>query len=220
MVRPKSKVDMLKPVEALQHQSARNQKSHRDRNLRDDENIQPSAPRRASADSLIALLKTRHHVAFAGAFQCRNQSEDHAGRERYEEGKTQYASVNFEIEKEAGERSTLDRIHRGEDRHDPMREQQTAHAAEHRQQHAFGEKLPDQSPSACAQPTPQCEFACARNAARELKIRYVCATNEQQKRNTSHKREKRFANVAGQVAEQFLPYEITLTVHPRRNCGY
>src|SRR6266487_4971964 len=63
MVRPKSKVDMLKPVEALQHQSARNQESHRDRNLRDDETIKPSAAGRANADSLIALLKTRHHVA-------------------------------------------------------------------------------------------------------------------------------------------------------------
>src|SRR6266516_1314085 len=205
MVRPKSKVDMLKPVEALQHQSARNQESHRDRNLRDDENIKPSAAGRANADSLIALLKTPHHVAFAGAFQRRKQSEDHAGCERYEESKTQYASVNLEIMKEGGERNTLNRIHRGEDRHDPMREQQTAHAAEHRQQHAFGEKLPDQSPSACAQRTSQCEFACARNAARELKIRHVCATNEQQKYDTCHKREKRFANVAGQVAEQFLP---------------
>src|SRR6266516_1435180 len=92
MVRPKSKVDMLKPVEALQHQSARNQESHRDRNLRDDEHIKPSAAGRANADSLIALLKTRHHVAFAGAFQRRKQSEDHAGCERYEESKTQCAS--------------------------------------------------------------------------------------------------------------------------------
>src|SRR6266487_2051374 len=133
MVRPKSKVDMLKPVEALQHQSARNQESHRDRDLRDDENIKPSASGRASADSLIALLKTRHHVAFASAFQRGNQSEDHAGRERHEEGKTQYASVNFEIVKEAGERNTPDRIHRSEDRHNPIREQQTAHPAERRQ---------------------------------------------------------------------------------------
>src|SRR6266513_1443037 len=142
MVRPKPKIDMLKPVEALQHQSARNQKSHRDRNLRDDQNIEPSPAGPAAADSLIAFLKTRHDFAFAGAFQRRNQSEDHAGRERYEEGKTQYASVNSETVKEAGERSTLDRTHRGEDRHDPIREQQTAHPAEHRQQHAFGEKLP------------------------------------------------------------------------------
>src|SRR5439155_5138959 len=171
----------------------------------DDENIKPSAAGRASADSLSALLKTRHHVAFASAFQRGNQSEDHAGSERYEEGKTQYASVNFEIVKEAGERNTPDRIHRSEDRHDPIREQQTADAAEHRQQHAFGEKLPDQSPSACAQRASQCEFAFARDAARELKIRHVCATNEQEKYDTCHKREKRFANVAGQVAEQFLP---------------
>src|SRR5207244_13479622 len=102
MVRPEPKIDMLKPVEALQHQSARNQKSHRDRNFRDDENIKPSAAGRASPDSLIALLKTRHHFAFAGAFQRRNQSEDHAGRERYEEGKTQYAAVNSAILKERG----------------------------------------------------------------------------------------------------------------------
>src|SRR5437773_9318536 len=122
MVRPEPKIDMLKLVEALQHQSARNQKSHRDRNLRDDENIKPSAAGRTGADSLIALLKTRHHFAFAGPFQRRNQSEDDAGRERYEEGKTQYASVNSEIVKEAGERNTPDRIHRGEHRHDPMRQ--------------------------------------------------------------------------------------------------
>src|SRR5439155_649763 len=100
MVRPEPKIDMLKPIEALQHQSARNQKSHRDRNLRDDENIEPSA---------------------------------------------------------------------------------------------------------CAQRASQCEFACARNAARQLKIRHVCATNEQEKYHTGHKREERFANVAGQIAEQFLP---------------
>ena len=86
-----------------------------------------------------------------------------------------------------------------------MRQQQTAHAAEYRQQHAFSEKLPHQSPSACAQRASQCEFACARNAARELKIRHVCATNEQEKYHTGHKREERFANVAGQIAEQFLP---------------
>ena len=81
MVRLEPEIDVLKPIEALQHQTARNQKSHRDRDLRDDENIKPSASTHATAGSLVAFLKARHHVAVAGAYQRRNESEDYARQE-------------------------------------------------------------------------------------------------------------------------------------------
>src|SRR5262245_25845526 len=116
----KSKIDMLKSLEALQHQSAASQQRHRNGNFRDDQNIQPSKAGHAWT-SLVAFFKTRHDFAFARSLPCRHQSENHAGYERNEHCKNQNASVDPKIMKESSEGNLLDRIQRRENRRNPIR---------------------------------------------------------------------------------------------------
>src|SRR5262245_12710144 len=115
----KSKIDMLKPLEALQHQPTTGQQRHCDSNLGNDQDIQPATAGRGCT-SLVTLFETRHDFAFARAFPCRHQSENHTRCERYEERKTQNTSVDLKIMKESSEGNSLNGIHRRENRRHPI----------------------------------------------------------------------------------------------------
>ena len=127
--------------------------------------------------ALVALSERRHHFTFTGAFQGRDQSEDHSSGECDAERENQNAIVDREFVKESGERNTLHWIDHCKQRKDPMGKQQTARAAEQCEQHALGEKLSHQTRSTRAKSAPQCQLARTRNATRELKVRDVRAAD-------------------------------------------
>ena len=103
-----------------------------------------------------------------------------------------------------GKRNSANRIERSQNRQQPVRQNQPSRAAKQRQKHAFGEKLPDETPPASTERTTECELALTRNATRQLQVGHVRATDEQEEADAGHEDKQCAAHVAFQIAEQFL----------------
>src|SRR5207253_5470158 len=91
-----------------------------------------------------------------------------------------------------------------QNRGQPIAENQSSRAAKHRQKHAFGEKLPDETPPTSAERTTECELALTGDAAGQLQVGHVRATDEQKESDSRHQGKQCFAHVAFQIAKQFL----------------
>src|SRR5438270_4433709 len=112
--------------------------------------------------------------------------------------------VELEVVEKCGERNSTNRIKRSQNRQQPIRENQSSRAAKQRQQHAFGEKLPDETPPTSAKRATECELALTGDAARQLQVRHVRATDEQKEPNPRHEDKQCSAHVPFQIAKQFL----------------
>src|SRR6266550_2577832 len=112
--------------------------------------------------------------------------------------------VELEVVEKCRERNSANRIKRSQNRQQPIRENQSRRATKQGQQHAFGEKLPDETPPTRAERATECELALTGDAARQLQVRHVCATDEQEEPDSQHEGKQCSVDVAFQIAQQFL----------------
>src|SRR5207244_13296818 len=110
----------------------------------------------------------------------------------------------LKIVKKGGQRNSLNRIQGGENRQQPVREKQTGHATDQRQQYVLREKLPGDAPTTRTERASQHEFSFARDSASQLQIGYVRATNQQKKYDPGNEREQRVVHSTFQIAQQIL----------------
>src|SRR5947207_5406175 len=94
--------------------------------------------------------------------------------------------VELEVVEKCCEGNSANRIKRSQNRQQPIRENQSRRTTKQGQQHAFGEKLPDETPPTSTERATECEFALTGDAARQLQIRHVGATDEQKEPNPQH----------------------------------
>ena len=114
----------------------------------------------------------------AGGFESGNEAKNDTGHKRDEKSESQNTPVDFEIVQKRGERDSPDRIERGQNRNQPVGENHTSDAAKEGQKHALGEKLPNKAPTSGAERATQCQFPLACDAAGQLQIRHIGATNQ------------------------------------------
>ena len=81
----------------------------------------------------------------------------------------------------------------------PLGQRQAERASRKREQDAFGEKLAENSPLACAERGANGEFASAAGGARKQKIGDICASDQEHKRNRREKHQQDWLNVAEHV---------------------
>src|SRR5215470_6673725 len=125
----------------------------------------------------------------ARTFKREQQPGSDAGQNSDTQNKGQNPVVDREIVEKGRERNSLNGIQSSENGKQPMRDKQTGHPAEHRQQYVLREKLPNDPPTSGAESAPQHEFPVTGDSASQLQIRHVGATNQQKKCNTADERE-------------------------------
>src|SRR6185295_5204000 len=116
-----------------------------------------------------------------------NESEDQSGDERYAQGKSEHAAINsclIETRNVGGRK-------RNQRAESPNREQQSHRAADHAQQNAFGEQLPNDPPAPRSEGQANRDFFFTHRGAREQQISDVRACDQQHKTDRAKQNQKR-----------------------------
>ena len=113
----------------------------------------------------------------AGAESDRECEEEHTSIERGIKGNGPYP-IRRELEERRGR---------------PVRDDETAQAADSRERQAFRQRLSDETAGACAERRAYRDLVCARGASREEESGEIRAGDQQNKRNADHQRAQRIA---------------------------
>ena len=132
----------------------------------------------ASASVAVAgRILERRHQPRPRRLERRRDAKHDPGEERQREREQQHARVDREVERER--QRALRRRRRLERPDDDPRQRNAGDAADRRQQHAFGQQLPDEAPAARADGQPHRELAPPRRGPRQQQVRDVRAGDQQ-----------------------------------------
>ena len=110
-------------------------------------------------------------------------------------------------------RGMLPGIHRQQRAHAERADDQAQHAADHRQQHAFGQQLPDDAAASRADGGADGDFARPAGGARQQQAGHVGAGDQQHAAYRAQQNEERGAHVAHQKLLHGLDRETHLGIH-------
>ena len=159
--------------EALDHQPGADQQDQRQADFGGDEERAP--PAAAAGASAFALFQCFRRVP-GRRRKRRDEPEQNAGDNRHAEAEGE----DLAIEADLFEAPQAGRRHRHQERDRPRGEQRTERTADDREQHAFGEQLPDQTETARAHRGADGNFARAGRGAREQQVRHIRAADEKE----------------------------------------
>ena len=110
------------------------------------------------------------------------QAEQHAGQQRDGQRERQHTPIQTEVNA-AGQDSRVFVGQRQERALAPEGEEHADRAAQRREQHTFGQQLPDQTPAPRADRQPHTDLCAAQGRPRQQQVRHVGAGNQQHQRH-------------------------------------
>ena len=173
-----AQVDLLQVVQRADEQSRADQEQQRHRDLRNDQPFAQTRHRARGAAAclsavVISCLVARHAGAKPNNTPVNSETAS---------VKTQHSPIQTGLD--AGRQNSRVFVgHRRERALAPERKQHADRAAQGREQHTFGQQLPDQTPTPRADRQSHIDLRAAQRRARQQQVRDVGAGNQQHQRH-------------------------------------
>ena len=200
----------LQVLQAAHEEAGAEQQQEAERDLCGDEPLAEEERAAGARHRAGGVLQRDPRIGAARA-ECREQTEDHAGRDRERHRERENPQIRCRIDEQ---RLTLGRHQREERLGQRNRQPHAERAAGNREHEAFGQELPNQLAAASAERQPHRDLALPHDAARDQQVRDVGAGDQQHEPDHAHQDDERRREFVAEarVADR-RAFDAQLTLH-------